>query len=117
MPPPDEDFALALAGMRLRYRTRLLDLLDLLRPIRDRAGADALSADDRDLIVQKSHQFAGSGGSFGFPGLSAAASNLEYFMVDNPQAAPAEILPQFDAFLTTAEVAAAEIEASGLIPT
>ncbi|WP_315927847.1 Hpt domain-containing protein [Mesorhizobium sp. SP-1A] len=76
MTTPDEAFAL----LRDRFLMRCRDQLAALKAIADGGGPLSSSTDSSDLL-KIAHSLAGAGGTFGFPDISARASDLETLLI------------------------------------
>jgi len=99
----EEEFAHEMAELRRNYRGLLLNMLTELNPLRERLIHGSLSKAERELIILKSHQFCGTGSSYGFPEITQTGRTLEHFLLDFPDATPDDSLIRFDSFLMAAQ--------------
>ncbi|TSE03104.1 Hpt domain-containing protein [Mesorhizobium intechi] len=73
-------------ALQQRFLVRCNDRLAELKAARERgflAGKESV-----DVLVGIAHSLAGAAGTFGFPDISARASELETLLIEQPQAAP-----------------------------
>ncbi len=90
-----------LARLRQAYRERLSDELLALRALGESLNATDSHRDALDALNQRLHKLAGSGGTFGFPALSASARALEQTVRGWLQAAGAVVpVQEKQVFLT-----------------
>ncbi|RJT33399.1 histidine phosphotransferase [Mesorhizobium waimense] len=85
--------------LRLRFLARCADQLAELKAAREGGPSSGRSADDP--LVRIAHSLAGAGGTFGFPDISARASELERLRIG--QADAAETGPALDALIAEIE--------------
>lgn len=74
-----------LEALRLQFVDRCRKELIVIETF---AHCDGLEPADRDDLTGIAHRLAGSGGTFGYPELSAAATQLEILL--DPNATPAD---------------------------
>ena len=81
--------------LRRRFIERCCGELAALEVITRKHDAVAVES-DRDFLVKTAHALAGAGGTFGFPGLSERASNLETLLITEDDPGPAELQTALD---------------------
>ena len=87
----DRDFEAVFAELRETFRRRLPDAAKEMADALDlcEGPTTELSA-ALDRLRRTAHSLAGQGGTFGFPSISAAAADLEDFIVDLNGRPPAQ---------------------------
>jgi len=75
--------------LRQRFLIRCADQLGQLKAIACEGGP--LPREAGDPLVRIAHSLAGAAGTFGFPGISARASELETLLIEQPHAARAAL--------------------------